>query len=135
MPRAVPGRTRRPEIDDSQPRLVEALEIELRHMSYFDRLPPEDRGWVTRMLVRLLAVYACLMLLLVAGAGLRIGVVEPLAMGWGDFAKPGTTNGAAVWRQPPAQPGCAPRDCVSAALDAAPPTPDGVPLWTLRGTD
>ena len=104
-------------------------------MSYFDRLPPEDQGWVGRMLVRLLAVYACLMLLVVAGAGLRIGVVEPLTMAWADIPMPGTTDGAAVSRQPAALPGsgCAPRDCLGAALkDAA---PNGVPTWTLGVTD
>jgi hypothetical protein len=109
------------------------LEIELRHMSYFDRLPPEDQGWVGRMLVRLLAVYACLMLLVVAGAGLRIGVVEPLTLGAGGVPMPGTPDRAAVSRAPAAQPECAPRDCLSAAL--ADPAPNGVPTWTLGARD
>jgi len=86
------------------------------------------------MLVRLLAVYACLMLLVVAGAGLRIGVVEPLAMAWADVPMPGTTDGAAVSRQPPlAGPGCEPRDCLAAALEDA--APNGVPTWTPGVTD
>src|SRR5215469_11638230 len=133
------GRTRRAEgwaaraarnFDDSRLRLVGALERKLRHMSRFDRLPPEDQGWVKRMFVRVLAAYACLMMLLLAGAGLRIGVVEPFAQGL-DFPKVGETDGRWVAASIEPRAPCARPACASDAVDDAPAAPGYVHGWAV----
>jgi hypothetical protein len=75
-----------------------------------------------------------LLVLVLAGAGLRIGVVEPLTLGWAEVPKVGETDGrfVAVSSEPPARPDCARPDCASAAGDDAGAAP---PAWAVGITD
>jgi hypothetical protein len=109
----------------------------LRHKSFFDRLAPEDQHWVRRTLFRVLGVYACLMMLLVAGAGLRIGVVEPLVEDWTDLPTVGETDSryAAALSEPASGAPCAPPACAKGAAVDYQHAADGLPVWATLGAD